>query len=80
MSIPQTLIFEHVSGEFFVARSKCLDDFGALYDDVYPVEFRIGSDGRVREVGVGWEQEMGERKIWFRRVEGSGGKAEEKSN
>jgi hypothetical protein len=66
----QTLIFEHASGEFFVARSKALGDFGALYDDVYPVEFRIGSDGRVREVGVGWEEGMGEEKIWLRRVEG----------
>jgi len=67
----QILLFEHVSGEFFVGRSKTVYDFGALYDDVYPVEFRVGSDGMVKEVGVGWEEAMKEEKIWLRRVEGS---------
>lgn len=79
MSVAQMLIFEHVSGEFFVARSKSIIDFGALYDDVYPVEFRIGSDGRVREVGIGWEPAMEDDKIWLRRVEGRAGKVEEGS-
>lgn len=58
-----------MSGEFFVARSKAAVDFGALFDAVYQVEFRIGADGRVGEVGVGWEDSMGEEKIWLRRVE-----------
>ncbi|KAG0652787.1 hypothetical protein D0Z07_0667 [Hyphodiscus hymeniophilus] len=65
----QMLTFEHVSGEFFVARAKGEADFAALFDDVYPVEFRNGVDGKVKEVGVGWEESMGNEKIWFRRVE-----------
>lgn len=52
-----------------MARSKAAWDFGALYDDVYPVEFRIASDGVVREVGVGWEPAMGKEKIWLQRDE-----------
>jgi hypothetical protein len=64
----EQLTFEHVSGEFFVARSKHLEDFGALFDDVYPVEFKKGADGRVKEVGVGWEESMGKEKIWLERV------------
>jgi len=64
----EQLTFEHVSGEFFVAKSKHLEDFGALFDDVYPVEFRIGADGRVTAVGVGWEESMGKEKIWLQRV------------
>ncbi|KIM93917.1 hypothetical protein OIDMADRAFT_35373 [Oidiodendron maius Zn] len=48
-----------------VAKSKHLEDFGALFDDVYPVEFRIGADGRVTAVGVGWEENMREEKIWL---------------
>jgi hypothetical protein len=66
----QKLAFEHASGEFFSARAKADGDFGALFDDVYPEEFRVGADGRVKEVGVGWEESMGEEKIWFRRVKG----------
>lgn len=68
MTWVQTLIFEHVSGEFFIARSKAVMDFGALFDDVYPVEFRIGADGKVRDVGIGWEENMNGEKIWLRRV------------
>jgi hypothetical protein len=36
---------------------------------MYPAEFRIGADGKVKEVGIRWEQEMGEEKIWLRRVD-----------
>ena len=49
-----------------------MEDFGALLPDVYPAEFRIGEDGKVSEVGIGWEEEMlgkEEEKIWLRRVE-----------
>ena len=71
MTWEQKLLFEHVSGEFFVARSKAYVDFGALYDEVYLVEFRIGADGKVEEVGVAWEESMDGEKIWLRRVEGA---------
>ncbi len=64
----EQLTFEHVSGEFFIAKSKHLEDFGVLFDDVYPVVFRIGPDGRVVAVGIRWEESMGEEKIWMQRV------------
>ena len=70
--LPQQLAFEHVSGEYFIVKSKHVEDFGALFPDVYPAEFRIGADGKVSEVGIGWEKEMlgkEEEKIWLRRVE-----------
>lgn len=63
----EQLTFEHVSGDFFVARSKHLEDFGVLFDDIYPVEFRIGANGSVAAVGIRWEESMGEEKIWLQR-------------
>jgi Domain of unknown function (DUF3471) len=66
--LPEQLTFEHVSGEFFVARSKHLEDFGELFDDIYLVEFKIGVDGTVNKVGIGWEDNMGTEKIWLKRV------------
>lgn len=73
MTCSQELTFEHASGDYFVVIAKHLGDFGALFPDVYPAEFRIGVDGKVSEVGVGWEEEMlgrkeGEEKIWLRRI------------
>lgn len=66
--LPEHVTFEHVSGEFFVARTSSVVDFGALYDDIFAVEFRIGADGKVKEVGVGWEDGTGKEKIWLQRV------------
>jgi len=59
-----------VSGEFFVARSTQVWGYGFLFDDVHAVEFRIGADGNVNEVGIAWEKEMGENKIWLPRQRG----------
>lgn len=67
----EQLTFEHISGDFFIAKSKHLEDFGALFDDVYQVEFRIGADGRVTAVGIRWEESMGKEKIWLQRVSDS---------
>jgi hypothetical protein len=63
------LSFEHVSGEYFVVTAKIIGDLNALFPEMYPAEFRIGADGKVKEVGIRWEQEMGEEKIWLRRVD-----------
>lgn len=71
-TLPQQLAFEHVSGDYFVVRAKHISDFGALFPDVYPAEFRIGTDGKVKEVGIGWEEAMmgtKEEKIWLKRVQ-----------
>jgi hypothetical protein len=62
-----------VSGEYFIARSAHVWVFGILYEDVHAVEFRIGADGNVYEMGIRWEVEMGDDKIWLRRKrEGEG--------
>ena len=64
----EKLTLEHVSGDFFVMSSKHVVDFGALFNDVFQAEFRIGADGRVKEMGVAWEEGMGDEKIWMQRV------------
>jgi hypothetical protein len=69
VTLPQRFTFEHVSGEFFTVNSEHVADFGALFPDVYSAEFKIGADGRVSEVGIAWEEEMGEEKIWLKRVD-----------
>jgi hypothetical protein len=66
---PEYLSFEHVSGEYFVVTAKIIGDLNALFPDMYPAEFRIGANGRVKEIGIRWEQEMGEEKIWLIRVD-----------
>ena len=58
-----------MSGEFFLITSKIVGDFNALFPETYPAEFKVGADGTVREVGIRWEKEMGEEKIWLKRVD-----------
>lgn len=70
---PFTLDFEHVSGEFFIARGyhdmhlKHQDMYDPLEIQLTKVEFRIGEDGQVKEMGALLEPLMGEKKIWFRK-------------
>jgi len=66
---PEHMSFEHVSGEFFVVTSNIVGDLNALFPQTYKSEFRIGADGKVEQVGIRWEEEMGEEKIWLRRVD-----------
>ncbi len=37
--------------------------------EVSKAEFRLGQDGKVKELGLGLEKEMGDEKIWFTKVE-----------
>jgi hypothetical protein len=60
--------FEHVSGEYFLITSKFMGDLNALFPEIYPAEFRVGVDGEVKQVGIRWEEQMGEDKIWLTRV------------
>ncbi|KAL8961815.1 MAG: hypothetical protein Q9183_005254 [Haloplaca sp. 2 TL-2023] len=68
--------FIHVTGEFFVvmvypdSADKHQDDDqgGSLETQVVKGEFRMGEDGEIAEFGVGLEPEMGEEKIWFRKI------------
>ncbi|KAL8735330.1 MAG: hypothetical protein Q9166_000875 [cf. Caloplaca sp. 2 TL-2023] len=72
---PFVLDFEHVSGEYFIAKGYMSSPLGEV-DKSDPLnvifikaEFRLGEDGEVAEVGAALEPEMKEEKIWFKRVE-----------
>ena len=74
-----SIAFQHVSGEFFLAyvgphAEKALskgekDQLDPFADHVMKAEFSIGEDGRVKEVGIAMEPQLGEKKIWWRKVE-----------
>lgn len=68
---PEYMTFEHVSGGYFLIRSEVTGDLNELFPQVYPAEFRIDSSGQVKQVGISWEPEMGEEKIWLTRVSSS---------
>lgn len=63
------MTFEHVSRDYFLIRSNWFGDFAAFYPECYPAEFRIGVDNKVHEVGIRWEANMGDAKIWLEKVE-----------
>lgn len=61
--------FEHVSGEFFIARISSLvvpdnDDFKSTA----PVEFIIGSEGVVKKLGIEFEYMGKDGLVWFERA------------
>jgi CubicO group peptidase (beta-lactamase class C family) len=63
---------EHVNAEHFIAwmhPQYKSDNEDALFLDANKAEFRVGADGRAEEVGLRYEAEMGEDKIWYRRTE-----------
>ena len=43
-------------------------DYEPMRDSVTKAEFRLGQDGKVKELGLRLEEEMGEEKIWFTKV------------
>ncbi len=59
---------EHVSGEHFIARMDSLTAPDGNFKTAFPTEFRLGVDGTVTDFGARMEEEMGEEKIWFKRV------------
>ncbi|KAL9126557.1 MAG: hypothetical protein Q9217_004418 [Psora testacea] len=65
---------EHVSGEYFIAYGGGAESFNRETSEFLPgqwnvskAEFRLGPDGKVKEMGLLIEMEMGNEKIWFRR-------------
>ena len=60
------LIFEHVSGEFFIAVIV-----GAIdgYEEKVKAQFVLGSDGVVQRLGIAFVVEMADSMVWFTRVE-----------
>lgn len=63
------MTFEHVSRDYFVIKSDWHGDFAAFYPECYPAEFKIGADNKFKEVGIRWEESMGDGRIWFKRLE-----------
>lgn len=72
---PVLIDFTHVSGENFVIYTRLYEeprqpgDYEPMLDSVSKAEFRIGEDGKVKELGLLLEGEMGNEKIWFMKVE-----------
>ena len=66
---------EHVSADYFLLYTRYFSFEGwdprelrTSTDAAIKAEFRIGEDGRVREMGVDIEPEMGGKKIWWTKV------------
>lgn len=72
---PTSIDFTHISGENFViyiqayGKTRKPHDYEPMRDSVSKAEFRLGQDGKVKELGLGLEEEMGDEKIWFTKVE-----------
>ena len=67
--------FEHVSGEYFIVYAGGAETFDRETEVFLPgqwrvskAEFRLGPDGKLKELGVLLEAEMGEELIWFKKV------------
>ena len=72
---PIYISFSHVSGDFFLvwARPYAIaepeeSDWRPWVDIVTKGEFRIGESGKVKQLGVNIEPEMGEKKIWWEKL------------
>ena len=66
---PSLLDFEHVSGEFFLMYSSSLKmDGSTSVASVVKAEFQLSVDGKVERMGIAWEAQMGEEKIWFAKI------------
>lgn len=72
---PISISFQHISGEYFLVYFRFYttdartapDDYETATDGLSKAEFRLGEDGRVKELGVMLEGEMGGAKIWFKK-------------
>jgi len=65
----ESFTFEHVSRDYFIIRSNWFGDFAAFYPECYPAAFHISADSKVLEVGIRWEESMGDSKIWLKKIE-----------
>lgn len=72
---PISTDFTHISGENFVIYTRTYegkresDDYEPMRDTVSKAEFRIGQDGKVKKLGLGLDEEMGDEKVWFTKIE-----------
>lgn len=72
---PISIDFTHISGEYFVIYTRAdedsrqADDYDPTRDAVSKAEFRLGQDGKVKELGLALDGEMGDEKVWFTKTE-----------
>lgn len=69
-AVPMGYWLEHVNGEHFLGWMVPSDRVNGSARALTTAEFRVGADGRARELGLALEAEMGGEKIWFARVDG----------
>jgi len=61
--------FEHVSGEYFIAKIDSLVSPGGTFMEAAPAGFKLGIDGKVSSVGIGLESQMGNKeRICFQKI------------
>jgi len=59
--------FEHVSGEYFLVRSRSLRAPGS-FKGANTAEFEIGGNGKTKKLGIDLESSLKGEKIWFDRI------------
>ena len=64
---PFSIELQHVSSEHFVAHNRRGN--GLVITTRAKAEFRIGTDGKVSEVGIVMEEGMPEYKFWFKKID-----------
>lgn len=57
-----------VNIRLFSTEARTTPDYETAINEVSKAEFRLGEDGRVKELGVVPDPEMGEAKIWFKKA------------
>ncbi|KAG4418237.1 hypothetical protein IFR04_008595 [Cadophora malorum] len=61
--------FKHVSGDYFMAFADSVNAPGFIFKGALPAEFKVGSDGVSKSIGIALEGEMGlDARIWFERI------------
>ena len=53
----------------FSQETRQTGDYEPMRDSVSKAEFRLGQDGKVKELGLGLDEQMGDEKIWFEKIE-----------
>lgn len=63
------MTFKHISGDYFLGYMDSAVAPRSIFKSALPAEFKVGSDGTTKLLGIATEPEMGpEGRIWFERV------------
>jgi hypothetical protein len=72
MTWPQSIVFEHVTGEFWIAYVKLLTGPGTkILWEFAAVQFRLTPDGKTSQIGIEWQDRhtgVVDGLIWYGRV------------